>query len=85
MEADPGRADRFRFVRGDVADPETVPPFVAAADAVVNPAAETHVDRAWHAANADWVTEARSADWDAHDARQYGARPAHPSSADEAR
>jgi len=36
---------RFRFVRGDIADPATVEPLVEAADVVVNFAAETHVDR----------------------------------------
>jgi len=36
---------RFRFVRGDIADPATVEPLVEAADLVVNFAAETHVDR----------------------------------------
>jgi len=36
---------RFRFVRGDVADPGAVGPLVADADRVVHAAAETHVDR----------------------------------------
>ncbi|MEA2527877.1 MAG: dTDP-glucose 4,6-dehydratase [Thermomicrobiales bacterium] len=36
---------RHRFVRGDIADPEVVDALVAACDAVVNFAAETHVDR----------------------------------------
>jgi dTDP-glucose 4,6-dehydratase len=36
---------RFSFVHGNIADPETVNPLVEAADAVVNVAAETHVDR----------------------------------------
>ncbi len=38
-------AARFRFVRGDIADPAVVGPLVDAADAVVNFAAESHVDR----------------------------------------
>ena len=42
---DPALASRFRFVRGDIADPAVVGPLVAEADAVVNVAAETHVDR----------------------------------------
>ena len=42
---DPEMAGRLTFVRGDIADPDTVGPLVAAADAVVNFAAETHVDR----------------------------------------
>ncbi len=42
---DPELASRFRFVRGDIADPAVVGPLVAEADAVVNFAAETHVDR----------------------------------------
>jgi dTDP-glucose 4,6-dehydratase len=42
---DPEMAARFRFVRGDIADPAVVEPLVAEADAVVNVAAETHVDR----------------------------------------
>ena len=40
-EADP----RFRFVRGDVADPGAVAPLVAEADHVVHAAAESFVDR----------------------------------------
>jgi dTDP-glucose 4,6-dehydratase len=42
---DPEQAARLRFVRGDIADPETVEPLVAEVDAVVNFAAESHVDR----------------------------------------
>jgi dTDP-glucose 4,6-dehydratase len=42
---DPELAGRLRFVRGDIADPAAVEPLVAAADAVVNFAAESHVDR----------------------------------------
>jgi dTDP-glucose 4,6-dehydratase len=45
VEADPETAARFAFVRGDIADPAAVGPLVAAADAVVNFAAESHVDR----------------------------------------
>ncbi|MEO5965134.1 MAG: dTDP-glucose 4,6-dehydratase [Candidatus Limnocylindrales bacterium] len=45
VEADPEQAGRFRFVEGDIADPDVVGPLVAGADAVVNVAAETHVDR----------------------------------------
>jgi dTDP-glucose 4,6-dehydratase len=44
-EADPGLRRRFRLVVGDIADRHTVEPLVAAADAVVNFAAESHVDR----------------------------------------
>jgi len=42
---DPGQAARFRFVRGDIADPAIVRPLVVEADAVLNFAAESHVDR----------------------------------------
>ena len=42
---DPEMAARFDFVRGDIADPTVVEPLVAGADAVVNFAAESHVDR----------------------------------------
>src|SRR5450755_4109031 len=42
---DPGQAARLRFVRGDIADPGVVGPLVAEADAVLNFAAESHVDR----------------------------------------
>lgn len=42
---DPEQAARFRFVRGDIADPTVVEPLVREADAVVNFAAESHVDR----------------------------------------
>ncbi len=45
VRADPEQAARFRFVRGDIADPEAVRPLVAEADAVLNFAAESHVDR----------------------------------------
>ncbi len=45
VEADPEQAARLRFVVGDIADPEIVEPLVAEADAVVNFAAESHVDR----------------------------------------
>ena len=41
----PGAAARLRFVQGDIADPDVVGPLVADADAVVNFAAESHVDR----------------------------------------
>lgn len=42
---DPELASRFRFVQGDIADPDVVGPLVADADAVLNFAAESHVDR----------------------------------------
>ena len=45
VRADPEQADRLRFVHGDIADPDVVRPLVAEADAVVNFAAESHVDR----------------------------------------
>jgi dTDP-glucose 4,6-dehydratase len=45
VEGDPEQAARFRFVEGDIADPAVVGPLVAEVDAVVNFAAESHVDR----------------------------------------
>jgi dTDP-glucose 4,6-dehydratase len=45
VEQDPEQAARFAFVHGDIADADVVGSLVAAADAVVNVAAETHVDR----------------------------------------
>jgi len=45
VRADPELAARLEFVRGDIADRDVVGPLVAAADAVVNFAAESHVDR----------------------------------------
>jgi dTDP-glucose 4,6-dehydratase len=42
---DPELAERFRFVQGDIADAEVVGPLVDDADAVLNFAAESHVDR----------------------------------------
>ncbi len=45
VEQDPEQAARFTFVHGDIADPELVGPLVAGVSAVVNVAAETHVDR----------------------------------------
>ena len=43
--ADPEQAARLRFILGDISDPDAVGPLVADADAVVNFAAESHVDR----------------------------------------
>ncbi|HEU4920638.1 MAG TPA: dTDP-glucose 4,6-dehydratase [Candidatus Limnocylindrales bacterium] len=45
VEADSERSARYRFVQGDIADPAVVEPLVAEADAVLNFAAESHVDR----------------------------------------
>ncbi len=45
VRADAEQAARLRFVRGDIADAATVGPLVADVDAVVNFAAESHVDR----------------------------------------
>ena len=42
---DPEQAARLSFVGGDIADPDVVAPLVAQVDAVVNFAAESHVDR----------------------------------------
>jgi dTDP-glucose 4,6-dehydratase len=42
---DPEMAARLTFVRGDIADPAIVRPLVESADAIVNFAAESHVDR----------------------------------------
>jgi dTDP-glucose 4,6-dehydratase len=45
IEGDPEAAGRFAFVEGDIADQALVERHVAAADAVLNFAAESHVDR----------------------------------------
>src|SRR4029077_4098538 len=45
VREDPEMAARLTFVRGDIADPSVVAPLVAGADAVLNFAAESHVDR----------------------------------------
>ncbi len=45
VRADPEQAARLRFVHGDIADATVVAPLVADVDAVVNFAAESHVDR----------------------------------------
>ncbi|HET9614161.1 MAG TPA: GDP-mannose 4,6-dehydratase, partial [Candidatus Limnocylindrales bacterium] len=45
VEADAEQAARLLFVQGDIADADVVGPLVAHADAVVNFAAESHVDR----------------------------------------
>jgi len=42
---DPELAARLTFVRGDIADPAVVRPLVESTDAVINFAAESHVDR----------------------------------------
>jgi dTDP-glucose 4,6-dehydratase len=48
LEADP----RYAFVRGDIGDPEVVDRLSAEADAIVNFAAESHVDRSIDAPDA---------------------------------
>ncbi|MGZ6379002.1 MAG: dTDP-glucose 4,6-dehydratase [Candidatus Limnocylindrales bacterium] len=45
VEADTALAARYHFVHGDIADGRLVEPLVVDADAVVNFAAESHVDR----------------------------------------
>jgi dTDP-glucose 4,6-dehydratase len=45
VERDPQQAQRLRFVRGDIADPSVVGALASDADAIVNFAAESHVDR----------------------------------------
>jgi dTDP-glucose 4,6-dehydratase len=45
VRADPEMAARLTFMRGDIADAAIVRPLVETVDAVVNFAAETHVDR----------------------------------------
>ena len=45
VEGDPEQAGRFAFEHGDIADPDLVGRLVGGVDAVVNVAAETHVDR----------------------------------------
>jgi dTDP-glucose 4,6-dehydratase len=45
VEADPEQAARLRFVQGDIVDPDAVTGLVREADAVLNFAAESHVDR----------------------------------------
>ena len=45
VEGDPELATRLEFVQGDIADPDLVEAHVASADAVINFAAESHVDR----------------------------------------
>jgi dTDP-glucose 4,6-dehydratase len=47
-EADPAQAGRCRLIVGDIADADEVVPLVAGADAIVNFAAESHVDRSIH-------------------------------------
>jgi len=56
VEADAEQAGRLRFVVGDIADPAVVGPLVADAEAVVNFAAESHVDRSIHDPEAFLVT-----------------------------
>src|SRR4051812_33311846 len=45
VEGDPEQASRFRFVEGDIADAPLVARLVDEVDAVINFAAESHVDR----------------------------------------
>ncbi|MEX2546847.1 MAG: dTDP-glucose 4,6-dehydratase [Chloroflexota bacterium] len=44
-DGDPSLSGRFRFVHGDICDPASAGPLVRDADAIVNFAAESHVDR----------------------------------------
>lgn len=46
---------RYRFIRGDIADLALVKKLLKKADAVVNFAAETHVDRSIHSKGRDFV------------------------------
>ena len=57
--ADIRRSPRFTFVQGDIADASVVGPLVASVDAVVNFAAETHVDRSILDAGAFIETDVR--------------------------
>lgn len=45
VDLDPSRCGRLRFVVGDIADADVVSALAAEVDAIVNFAAETHVDR----------------------------------------
>ena len=45
VRSDPEATARLRFVQGDIADPDLVATLVGDADAIVNFAAESHVDR----------------------------------------
>jgi dTDP-glucose 4,6-dehydratase len=45
VREDPEQARRLEFIRGDIADPEAVDPLARRADAILNFAAESHVDR----------------------------------------
>ena len=55
--ADISRDSRYSFVQGDVANKEQVETVVGGGvDAIVNFAAETHVDRSIHLGNRDFVT-----------------------------
>lgn len=56
---DVSRDPRFTFVQGDIADAEVVDPLVGRADALVNFAAETHVDRSILDAGAFIETDVR--------------------------
>ncbi len=45
LDGDPATRDRYRFVRGDIADMSLARSLAAEVDAIVNFAAESHVDR----------------------------------------
>jgi dTDP-glucose 4,6-dehydratase len=57
--ADLRSSPRFSFVQGDIADASVVEPLIASVDAVVNFAAETHVDRSILDAGAFIETDVR--------------------------
>ena len=70
VEAD----DRYRFVRGDVSDPEIVDQVTRDVDVIVNFAAESHVDRSIDAPDAFIETDIHGTFVLLEAARRHGAR-----------
>ena len=65
---------RLRFVEGDICDPATVEPLAQAADAIVNFAAESHVDRSLLQADAFVKTDVEGTYVLLEAARRHGHR-----------
>ena len=68
IENDP----RYRFVKGDICDPQVVEPLVEESDVVVNFAAETHVDRSVMEAGSFVLTDVYGSYILLQAARKYG-------------
>lgn len=74
---------RYRFVRGDIANPEAVDPLVAECDAIVHFAAESHVDRSIADSGVFVRTNVLGTQTLLESARRHGGKRFHHVSTDE--